>query len=95
VRPPRIKECKAHFECTLEWFKEVDKKGGILCSGRIVSASGDREALIGDIESKMRKLRPIYTIPWNIDTERMELTGGEGRTTGYADLGRIRYTAQG
>ena len=95
VGPPRIKECKAHFECTLEWFKEVDKKGGIFFCGRIVSASGDREALIGDIESKMGNLRPIYMMPWNIDTEKMELTGGEGRTTAYADVGKIRYTAKG
>lgn len=95
VRPPRIKECKAHFECTLEWFKEVDDKGGILFCGRIVSASGDREALVGDIESKMTNVRPIYMMPWNIDTARMEFTGGEGRTTAYADVGKIRYTAQG
>jgi flavin reductase (DIM6/NTAB) family NADH-FMN oxidoreductase RutF len=95
VTPPRIEECEAHFECTLEWFKEVDKKGGILFCGRIVAASGDREILVGDIESKMRNLRPIYVMPWNIDTGKMELTGGRGRTTAYADVGKIRYTAQG
>jgi flavin reductase (DIM6/NTAB) family NADH-FMN oxidoreductase RutF len=95
VRPPRIMECRAHFECRLEWFKEVDKEGGILFCGRVVAASGDREVLVGDVESKIKALRPIFMMPWNIDTEKMELTGGRGRTTGYADVGVIRYTADG
>jgi len=95
VRPPRIKECRAHFECTLEWYKEVDDKGAILFCGRVVAASGDRDVVTGNIESKMKRMRPIYVMPWNIDMEKMELTGGRGRTTGYADVGKIRYTANG
>lgn len=91
VAPPRIEECKAHLECALAWYKEVDDSGAILFCGRVVAASGDRDVLIGDIESKMERMRPIYVMPRNIDTERMILTAPSGA---YADIGRIRYTAQ-
>jgi len=92
VAPPRIEECKAHLECTLEWFKEVGEEGAILFCGRVVAASGDRDVLTGDIESKMETMRPIYVTPRNIDTEKMILTAP---SAAYADIGRIRYTAQG
>lgn len=79
VKPPRIKECKVHFECRLEWYKEISEQhGGILFCGRIVAASGDQDILTGDIEAKMAKMRPIFVMPWNIDTEKMKLTGEEG-----------------
>lgn len=94
VKPPRIRECKAHLECKLEWYKEFGSDGGIIFCGRIVAASGDRDILIGDIEEKMAKMRPIFVMPWNIDTEKMELTG-DGVTTAYAGIERIRYQAQG
>ncbi len=92
VTPPRIEECKAHLECTLEWYKEVDESGAILFCGRVVAASGDRDILTGDIESKMERMRPIYVMPRNIDTEKMILTATSGA---YADIGRVRHTAQG
>jgi len=69
----------------------VSEEGAILFCGRVVAASGDREILTGDIESKMEKMRPIYVTPRNIDTEKMILTAPSGA---YADIGRIRYTAQ-
>jgi flavin reductase (DIM6/NTAB) family NADH-FMN oxidoreductase RutF len=92
VAPPRIEECKAHLECKLEWHKEVDDSGAILFCGRVVAASGDRDVLTGDIESKIKNMRPIYVTPRNIDTERMILTAPSGA---YAELGQIRYAAQG
>jgi len=39
VKPPRIKECVAHYECVLDWHKE-----GILV-GEIVAASADQNLL--------------------------------------------------
>ena len=91
VKPPRIKECKAHLECKLEWYKEVDKKGAILFCGRVVAASADPDVLTGGIAEKMEHMKPIFVMPANIDTERMRLTG-EG--TGYTGVGEIRSTAQ-
>jgi flavin reductase (DIM6/NTAB) family NADH-FMN oxidoreductase RutF len=91
VKPPRIKECRAHLECRLEWHREVDEKGAILFCGRVVAASADRDVLTGGIAEKMQHMRPIYIVPSNIDTEKMRLTG-EG--TGYTSVGEIRSTAQ-
>ena len=86
VRKSRISKC------ALEWYKEVSESGAILFCGRVVAASGDRDVLTGDIESKMAKMRPIYVTPGNIDAERMVLTAPSGA---YADIGSIRHTAQG
>ena len=91
VKPPRITECRAHLECRLAWRKEVDKKGAILFCGRVVAASADRDVLTGGIAEKIEKMKPIYVMPANIDTEKMRLTG-EG--TGYTSVGEIRSTAQ-
>jgi len=95
VKPPRIRECFAHLECTLEWFKKTDSEGGLLLCGRIVAASGDHDAVTGDIQSKIRRTRPILVMPWNIDTERMQLTGGPGQTTAFADVGEVRHIQEG
>jgi len=93
VKPPRVKECKAHFECTLEWYRYIDKDGKVIVfCGRIVAVSADKNVLVGDIESKIRRMKTIYVMPWNIDTILMKLTGKEKGTTAYADVGKIRYT---
>ncbi len=95
VKPPRIEECKAHLECKLEWYKPIDKKGEVIVfCGRVVAASADKEVLVGDIESKIKKMKTIYVTPWNIDTIKMKLTGKEKGTTGYANIGDVRYTPQ-
>lgn len=95
VKPPKIKECKAHFECKLEWYRYVDKKGKVIVfCGRIVAASADKKVLVGDIESKIKRMKTIYVMPWNIDTIKMKLTGKEKGTTAYANIGNIRYTPQ-
>jgi flavin reductase (DIM6/NTAB) family NADH-FMN oxidoreductase RutF len=91
VRVPRIKECKVHLECKLEWYKEVGDEGMILFCGRIVAASGDQEVLTGDAVSKMAHLRPIFVMPWGIDTERMKFAG-EGAS--FAGIDKPRYTIQ-
>jgi len=95
VKPPRIKECKAHFECKLEWYKYIDKEGKVIVfCGRIIAVSADKDVLIGDIESKIERMKTIYVMPWNIDTIIMKLTGKEKGTTAYADIGKIRYTSR-
>jgi len=39
VKPPRIKECTAHYECVLDWCKED------IIVGKIVAASADENLL--------------------------------------------------
>jgi len=41
VKPPRIKECKIHYECICKWIKDN------IILGEIVSASADKEVLKG------------------------------------------------
>ncbi len=39
VRPPRVKECVAHYECLLDWYK------GNLIVGKVVAASVDKSLM--------------------------------------------------
>jgi flavin reductase (DIM6/NTAB) family NADH-FMN oxidoreductase RutF len=44
VRPPRIGECRSHFECVVEWTKRWFEKR-ITVVGRVVAASVDRDCI--------------------------------------------------
>ncbi len=87
VGPPRIEECALHIECDLDWHRPVGDAGMILFCGRIVAASGDRDALAGSVEDRMAHVRPIFVLPRGIDTLEMRLTG---TGAAVAELGRIR-----
>lgn len=39
VRPPRVKECVAHYECLLDWYKES------LIVGKVVAVSVDKSLI--------------------------------------------------
>jgi len=41
VRPPRVKECGAHYECLLDWYKEG------LIVGKVVAVSVDKSLMDG------------------------------------------------
>lgn len=43
VRPPRVAECKRHFECEVEWMKEWG--GRVMIVGNTVSASVDADCV--------------------------------------------------
>ena len=46
VKPPRIKECIAHYECLLDWFKDN------IIVGKVVAASVDNTLMDGTDERK-------------------------------------------
>ena len=48
VKPPRIKECKLHLECAVEFTKEFSDGG--LVVGRVLAASLDVDAVDGKLE---------------------------------------------
>lgn len=59
VSPSRIKECKAHIECTLSNSLILnDTEGDIALFGEIVSVSLDEAALKGDLEARYSYLAP-------------------------------------
>ncbi|MHA1721479.1 MAG: flavin reductase family protein [Candidatus Baldrarchaeia archaeon] len=56
VKPPRIKECKLHFECKLKWYKDN------IFVGSVVSASADEDLIEGSVEERQRKLQQIFLV---------------------------------
>ncbi len=58
IRPPRIEECKAHFECTVNWTKEVGNHS--LVVGNVVAVSIDGDCITEKYELKIDRLRPVH-----------------------------------
>jgi flavin reductase (DIM6/NTAB) family NADH-FMN oxidoreductase RutF len=60
VKPPRIAECVAHFECREEWH---DIRGEeILIFGRVVAASLNKDLYEASIEERFRIARPVVVL---------------------------------
>lgn len=61
VSPSRIKECKAHIECTLSRSLILNKsKGDVALFGEIVSVSLDKAALEGAPEVQYSYMNPAF-----------------------------------
>jgi flavin reductase (DIM6/NTAB) family NADH-FMN oxidoreductase RutF len=58
IKPPRIKECKAHFECKVDWMKEIG--GHSLVVGNVIAVSIDEDCITRNYELKINKLRPVH-----------------------------------
>lgn len=58
ISPPRIQECKAHFEC----IYDSDNRYGdeIWIFGKVVSASIDKAVLEGSKQKRYKHLNPIF-----------------------------------
>lgn len=66
VRPPRVKECKAHAECRLVWSRRLEG-GSIVFIGRVVALSLDEDVF--DEETmcvKTTDLRQMLLVPEGI-----------------------------
>lgn len=63
----------------------------MLIAGRVVAASADQKVVAGDIQAKMDTIGTIYIMAWNVDLQRMTLTG-DGTTTAFAGIGKVRFT---
>jgi flavin reductase (DIM6/NTAB) family NADH-FMN oxidoreductase RutF len=58
LRPPRIAECKSHFECTVEWTKEWLNR--LMVVGRVVAASVNRDCIDKDGYVLFEKFKPAH-----------------------------------
>jgi flavin reductase (DIM6/NTAB) family NADH-FMN oxidoreductase RutF len=58
VKASRIKECKVHLECRVEWIKEAGDHFVIL--GRVVSATVDKDCFTEDFKVRMEKIKPVH-----------------------------------
>lgn len=59
VKPPRIAECRSHFECKVEWTKHW-LKTRLTVVGRVVAASVNRDCIDQDGYVIHDKLRPAH-----------------------------------
>ena len=81
VSVPRIKECKAHFECRLCWHKQTHARPaykkddvGMIVLGEIVAASGDEDVLAGTVLEKIQRMKTVFLLSRSVDTINMKIT---------------------
>ena len=84
VKPPRIKECKAHIECRVLWTKPIGSTSLVL--GEVVSVSTHKEIERLLIRNKMVKLNPplYFSFKENRDTRKWM----------FAEIGKIATIAE-
>jgi flavin reductase (DIM6/NTAB) family NADH-FMN oxidoreductase RutF len=58
VAVSRVKECKLHFECVVEWIKEAGDHFIVL--GKVMSASGHQTVITEDFRLKLKALKPVH-----------------------------------
>jgi flavin reductase (DIM6/NTAB) family NADH-FMN oxidoreductase RutF len=58
VRPPRIAECRSHFECRVEWTRQWLHR--VMVVGKVVAASVDEGCVDGNGYVIWHKLRPAH-----------------------------------
>jgi flavin reductase (DIM6/NTAB) family NADH-FMN oxidoreductase RutF len=58
IKPPRIGECKAHFECRVDWMREVANHS--LVVGNVVAVSIDEDCITENYELIIDKLRCVH-----------------------------------
>jgi flavin reductase (DIM6/NTAB) family NADH-FMN oxidoreductase RutF len=58
VKPPRIAECRSHFECKVEWTKQWLHR--LMVVGKVVAASVDDGYVDGDGYIVWDKLKPAH-----------------------------------
>jgi flavin reductase (DIM6/NTAB) family NADH-FMN oxidoreductase RutF len=55
ITTPRIAECKAHLECSLDWTKKYGDE--IIIFGKVLLASIDKKAVEGTVEERYKYLK--------------------------------------
>lgn len=58
VKPPRIVECRSHFECQVEWTKQWLHR--LMVVGKVVAASTDDDCVDQDGYVVWDKLKPAH-----------------------------------
>ncbi len=58
LRPPRIEECVAHFECEFDGAREWGEELAIF--GRIVAVSVDASLLSGSVQERYHEMAPFF-----------------------------------
>lgn len=64
VKAPRVKECFAHFECQLDWIRDIEKetKSTSLVQGSIVHAAIDENVLSDDLKTTCENRKWVFNV---------------------------------
>ena len=52
IRPPRVEQCKAHFECKVDWTREISNH--TLVVGNVLAVSVDEDCITDNFELIIR-----------------------------------------
>lgn len=84
VKPPRIRECKAHIECKVLWTKPIGSSCLVL--GDILSISIDKEIEQLEAKNQLTKLNPLLYFSFK-ETENI-------RKWMFAQIGKVHTITQ-
>ena len=56
IKPPRVDDCHAHFECRVEWTKHWDTR--LMVVGRVVAVSVDKDCVDEDWRIVWDRMKP-------------------------------------
>ncbi|HYF83899.1 MAG TPA: flavin reductase family protein [Clostridia bacterium] len=64
VKPLRVKECFAHFECKLDWIQDIEKvtKSTSLVQGSIVHAAIEENVLSDDLKTTCENRKWVFSV---------------------------------
>ena len=86
VSAPRVRECYAHYECVLDWLKEVETETPVntLVVGSVVHAAVDEEYLLPELKASFtRRAIPYHFAEFYNHQDRKCARGGE---SGFCQL---------
>ena len=86
VSAPRVKECYAHYECVLDWLKEVETERPVntLVVGSVVHAAVEEEYLLPEIRTCFSKRAIPYHFAEFYSHQDKRCSGGTG--SGFCQL---------
>jgi flavin reductase (DIM6/NTAB) family NADH-FMN oxidoreductase RutF len=86
VSAPRVKECYAHYECVLDWLKEVETETPVntLVVGNVVHAAVEEEYLLPEVRASFTKRAIPYHFGEFYNHQDRRCSGGEG--SGFCQL---------
>lgn len=66
VGAARVEECIAHYECEMEWVKNLPGGQAIIC-GKILAASADEKIMTGNIQENINNSNVMFYLKEPID----------------------------
>ena len=86
VSAPRVKECYAHYECRLDWFKPLEEELPVnnLVLGSIVNAVVDEDFLLHEVQENYKKRAIPFHFSEFYNHKEKTCSGGEG--SGFCQL---------